>query len=55
MAHRREAIDAWLESRSNKTLPMRALADVKRVEPQSPAPRRPGRVRRAGGSGTLIA
>ena len=52
---RPQAIDAWLDSRSNRTLPERTLAEVRRVETQLPAPRRPGRVPRSGGSGTLVA
>jgi excisionase family DNA binding protein len=52
---RREAIAAWLESRSNRTVPARPLGDVRRVDSQTPAPRRPGRAPRAGGSGTLVA
>lgn len=52
---RPQAIDAWLDSRSNRTLPERTLAEVRRVETQSPAPRRPGRVPRSGGGGTLVA
>lgn len=52
---RREAIDAWLDSRSNRTLPQRTLADVRRVETQSPTPRRSSRAPRSGGSGTLVA
>ena len=52
---RPQAIDAWLDSRSNRTLSERTLAEVRRVETQSPAPRRPSRVPRSGGSGTLVA
>ena len=52
---RPQAIDAWLDSRSNRSLPQRTLAEVRRVETQSPAPRRPGGVPRSGGSGTLVA
>ena len=52
---RPQAIDAWLDYRSNRTHPERTLAEVRRVETQSPAPRRPGRVLRSGGSGTLVA
>lgn len=52
---RPEAIDAWLTIRSNRALPVRPLADVTRVEPQTPTARRPGRGPRAGGSGTLVA
>lgn len=52
---RPQAIDTWLDSRSNRTLPGRTLAEVRRVETQAPAPRRPGRVPRSGGSGTLVA
>jgi excisionase family DNA binding protein len=52
---RPEAIDAWLDSRGNRTFPVRPLADVTRVEPQTPAPRRPGRAPRAGGRRTLVA
>ena len=52
---RPQAIDAWLDSRSNRTRPERTLAEVRRVKTPSPAPRRPGRVPRSGGGGTLVA
>jgi excisionase family DNA binding protein len=52
---RPKAIDAWLESRSNRTRPVRPLADVTRVAPEPPVLRRSGRAPRTGRSGTLIA
>ncbi len=52
---RPEAMDAWLEIRSSRPRTERALADVRRVEPQAPAPRRRGAAPRVGGRGTLVA
>lgn len=52
---RPQAIEAWLDSRSNRARPVRPLDNVRRVETQTPTPRRPGRAPRTSGSGTLVA
>lgn len=52
---RLSAVDAWLELRSNRTRLMRSPADVERIEPQLPAPRRPSKRSPSGRGGTLVA
>lgn len=49
-----EAIDEWMDARSNRARRPRPLADVSRVDP-APVPRRPSRAPRTDGSGTLAA
>lgn len=52
---RPEAIDAWLEARSNRMRPSRDLPDVARVVVEPVAPRRAVRATLGDGRGTLIA
>jgi excisionase family DNA binding protein len=52
---RPEAIDAWLESRSNRSAARRPLGDVGRVSVEPIAVRRVDRSTRAARSGTLTA
>jgi excisionase family DNA binding protein len=52
---RPDAIDAWLEVRSNRTRRITQLGDVARASPEIAAPRRAERSTRARGRGTLIA